>query len=186
MSYQKLIITLLLAPTPVLAQVAPELLHRWKYDQTLPLDVKQKAVQERKGVSIQDVTYESPVGDRGQAVGPNGGKVTAYLVVAGGEGPFPAVIYAHWCMPGSEKKNRTEFLDEAVALAQAGVVSLLPDHVMVQPGFVEDETPLNESQIAVMVQQVVNLQRGADLLLARPDIDPQRLAYVGHSCDAGA
>jgi dienelactone hydrolase len=186
MSYQKLIITLLLAPTPVLAQVAPELLHRWKYDQTLPLDVKQKAVQERKGVSIQDVTYESPVGDRGQAVGPNGGKVTAYLVVAGGKGPFPAVIYAHWCMPGSEKKNRTEFLDEAVALAQAGVVSLLPDHVMVQPGFVEDETPLNESQIAVMVQQVVNLQRGADLLLARPDIDPQRLAYVGHSCDAGA
>jgi dienelactone hydrolase len=186
MSFQKLVITLLLAPMPVGAQVAPELLHRWKYDQTLPLHVKQNAVQERKGVSIQEVTYESPVGDRGQAVGPNGGKVTAYLVVADGKGPFPAVIYAHWCMRGSEKKNRTEFLDEAVVLAQAGVVSLLPDHVMVQPGFVEDETPLNESQIAVMVQQVVNLQRGADLLLARPDIDPKRLAYVGHSCDAGA
>ena len=186
MSLQKLIVTLLLAAMPVLAQVAPELLHRWKYDQTLPLNVKQNAVEERKGVSIQDVTYESPVGDRGKAVGPNGGKVTAYLVVADGKGPFPAVIYAHWCMPGSEKKNRTEFLDEAVALAQAGVVSLLPDHVMVQPGFVEDETPFNESQIAVMVQQVVNLQRGADLLLARPDIDPKRLAFVGHSCDAGA
>jgi dienelactone hydrolase len=186
MSFQKLIVTLLLAPMPVVAQVAPELLHRWKYDQTLPLNVKQNAVQERKGVSIQEVTYESPVGDRGKAVGPNGGKVTAYLVVADGKGPFPAVIYAHWCMPGSEKKNRTEFLDEAVVLAQAGVVSLLPDHVMVQPGFVEDETPFNESQIAVMVQQVVNLQRGADLLLARPDIDPKRLAYVGHSCDAGA
>jgi dienelactone hydrolase len=186
MRIQRLIVALLLAPAPGIAQVAPELLQRWTYDQTLPLNVRQNAVQERNGVSIQDVTYESPVGDRGNAVGPNGGKVTTYLVVPAGKGPFPAVVYAHWCMPGSEKKNRTEFLDEAVVLAQAGVVSLLPDHVMVQPGFVEDETPFNENQIAVMVQQVVNLRRGADLLLARPDIDPQRLAYVGHSCDAGA
>jgi hypothetical protein len=41
-------------------------------------------------------------------------------------------------------------------------------------------------QIAVEVQQDVNLRRGADLLLARNDVDPKRLAYVGHSCDAAA
>jgi len=186
MRTQKLIVTLLVVPVPIVAQVAPELLQHWKYDQTLPPNVKHNAVQARKGVRIQDITYESPVGDRGKAVGPNGGKVSAYVVVPEGKGPFPAVIYAHWCMPGSEKKDRTEFLDEAVVLAQAGLVSLLPDHVMVQPGFVEDQTPFNENQIAVMVQQVVNLRRGVDLLLARPDIDPKRLAYVGHSCDAGA
>jgi hypothetical protein len=89
-------------------------------------------------------------------------------------------------MPGSEKKNRTEFLDEAVVLARSGVISLLPDHVSVHPGFVEDHTPLNEQQIAVEVQQDVNLRRGADLLLARKDVDPKRLAYAGHSCDATA
>jgi hypothetical protein len=31
------------------------------------------------------------------------------------------------------------------------------------------------------VQQVVDMRRGADLLLARPDVDPKLLAYVGHS-----
>jgi hypothetical protein len=89
-------------------------------------------------------------------------------------------------MPGSDKKNRTEFLGEAITLAHSGVISLLPDHVIVHPGFVEDDTPLNDQQIAVEVQQVVNLRRGADLLLARKDVDRARLAYVGHSCDASA
>jgi dienelactone hydrolase len=89
-------------------------------------------------------------------------------------------------MPGSEKKNRTEFLDEAVLLARAGVISLLVDDVTVHPGFVEDKSPLNEQQVAVDVQQDINLRRGADLLLARDDVDPKRLAYVGHSCGAFA
>lgn len=82
--------------------------------------------------------------------------------------------------------NRTEFLDEAVVLAHSGVISLLPDHVITHPGFVENKSPLNDQQIAVEVQQDINLRRGADLLLERKDIDPKRLAYVGHSCDATA
>jgi hypothetical protein len=54
-------------------------------------------------------------------------------------------------MPGSDKKNRTEFLEEALVLAHSGVISLLPDHVSVHPGFMEDPTPLNEQQIDVKV-----------------------------------
>jgi dienelactone hydrolase len=106
--------------------------------------------------------------------------------VPSGKGPFPAVIYGHWCMPGSEKENRKEFLDEAIVLAHSGVISLLPDNVVVHPGFVEDKAPLNEQQVAVDVQQDINLRRGADLLLARDDVDRKRLAYVGHSCDGFA
>jgi dienelactone hydrolase len=167
-------------------QMNPTFLEHWKYDQTASLNFQQGSVQGRKGVNIYDVTYASPVEGRGKAVGPNGGIVSAYLVVPAGKGPFPAAIFAHWCMPGSEKKNRTEFLEEAVVLAQSGVVSLLPDHVIARPGFVEDDSPFNENQVAVMVQQVVNLRRGADLLLSRPDVDAKRIAYVGHSCDATA
>jgi dienelactone hydrolase len=179
------LVLLLLAPA--FAQEAyDQLLRHWDYDKTAPLNIKQTGVQDRDGVKVYDVTYASPIGDRGAAVGPNGGVVTAYLVVPPGKGPFPAVIYGHWCMPGSEKKNRTEFLDEAIVLAHSGVISLLPDHVSVRPGFKEDDAPLNEQQIAVEVQQDVNLRRGADLLLARKDVDSRRLAYVGHSCDAAA
>jgi hypothetical protein len=87
---------------------------------------------------------------------------------------------------GIREENRTEFLDEAIVLAHSGVISLLPDHVIIHPGFVQDNTPLNDQQIAVEVQQNVNLRRGADLLLARSDVDRERLAYVGHSCDASA
>jgi dienelactone hydrolase len=114
-----------------------------------------------------DISYASPVGDRGSSVGPNGGIVTAYLIAPSGRGPFPAVIYGHWCMPGSNKKNRTEFLNEALVLAHSGVISLLPDYVSVHPGFVEDSAPLSKQQVDVEVQQDVNLRRGADLLLAR-------------------
>ena len=163
-----------------------QLLHHWDYDKSAPLGIKQAGIQERDGVTIYDISFSSPVSDRSAAVGPNGGVVTAYLVVPSAKGPFPAVIYGHWCMPGSEKKNRSEFLDEAIVLAHSGVLSLLPDHVIVHPGFVEDNSPMNEKQIAVEVQQDVNLRRGADLLLARQDVDPKRLAYVGHSCDATA
>jgi dienelactone hydrolase len=178
---------ILLSVSPVFAQESrDQLLHHWDYDKSASLNIKQAGVQGRGDVMIHDISYSSPVGERAAAVGPNGGTVTAYLVVPAGKGPFPAVIYGHWCMPGSAKKNRTEFLDEAIVLGQSGVLSLLPDHVIVHPGFVEDNTPLNENQIAVEVQQDVNLRRGADLLLARKDVDPKRMAYVGHSCDATA
>jgi dienelactone hydrolase len=177
----------LLLVSPAFAQESYDrLLHHWDYDKSAPLNIKQAGIRQRDSVMIYDISFSSPVSDRSAAVGPNGGIVTAYLVVPPGQGRFPAVIYGHWCMPGSEKKNRTEFLDEAIVLAHSGVISLLPDHVVVHPGFVEDSTPLNVEQIEVEVQQNVNLRRGADLLLARKDVDPKRLAYVGHSCDGSA
>lgn len=183
----KRICLFLLLSAPVIGQESrDQLLRHWDYDKSAALNLKQAGVEDRGGVKVYDISYAAPVGARSEALGPNGGLVTAYLVVPSGKGPFPAVIYGHWCMPGSEKMNRTEFLDEAVVLARSGVVSLLPDHVMVHPGFVPDNTPLNEQQIAVEVQQDVNLRRGADLLLARKDVDAKRLAYVGHSCDATA
>lgn len=164
---------LLIAALPLLAQDA-DLLRHFDYDPKAPLDFQEVGVEHRGSVTIHDISYASP----------KGGRVPAYLVVPDGRGPFAAVIWGHWYMPGSEFLNRKEFLAEAVALAPAGMVSLLTDGPIARPGHVEDQTPLSEQQVTDLVQQIIDMRRGADLLLARPDVDPKRLAYVGHSYDA--
>jgi cephalosporin-C deacetylase-like acetyl esterase len=133
------------------------------------LDVKEISVQERDSVSVHDVTYMSS----------DGVVVPAYLVVPKQPGKFAAVLWGHWLMPNSSSANRQEFLDEAVALAPAGVVSLLIDAPQARPGFKPASNP------ELIARQVVDLRRGVDLLLARGDVDAKRIAYVGHSWDAG-
>lgn len=81
-------------------------------------------------------------------------------------------------------RNRKQFLDEAVALAPSGVVSLLTDGPVARPGYVPNNEPLNEQQTTDMVQQVVDMRRGVDLLVTRKVVDPNRLAFVGHSYNA--
>jgi pimeloyl-ACP methyl ester carboxylesterase len=41
-----------------------------------------------------------------------------------------------------------------------------------------------KNRYPIFVQQVVDIRRGVDLLLARKDVDPKRIAYVGHSYNA--
>ena len=162
-----------LVPT-VFAQ-DPELLRHFDYDKNAPLELQTLSAKTRGKAIVYDITYASP----------KGGGVPAYLVVpAEGNGPFAAVIWGHWYWRNSEMRNRKQFLDEAVALAQAGVVSLLTDGPVARPGYVPDNTPLNEKKATDMVQQVIDFRRGVDLLLARKDVDPNRLAYVGHSYNA--
>jgi len=151
-----------------------DLLRHFDYDQKAPLDVQEIGVERRGEVLVHDISYASP----------KGGRVPAYLVVPRGNGPFAAVVWGHWYMAGSAFMNRKEFLDEAIALAPAGVISLLPDGPIARPGHKEDNSDLSEQQIADRVQAIVDMRRGADLLLARPDVDSSRLAYVGHSYNA--
>ncbi|WP_158821097.1 S9 family peptidase [Granulicella sp. S156] len=139
------------------------------YSTSAALEVKEVSVQQRDGVSIHDITYISP----------NGGTVPAYLVVPKQPGKFAAILWGHWLMPKSSTSSREEFLNEAIALAPTGVVSLLIDAPSARPGFKPAPNPV------VTAQQVIDLRRGVDLLLSRPDVDPKRIAYVGHSWDAG-
>ncbi|HEY5991244.1 MAG TPA: hypothetical protein VIU10_01580, partial [Candidatus Udaeobacter sp.] len=85
----------------------------------------------------------------------------------------------------SSMRNRKEFLDEAIALAQVGVLSLLTDGPIARPGHLESKDPLDERIALDFLQQVIDMRRGVDLLLARKDVDPKRIAFVGHSYNAG-
>ena len=151
-----------------------ESVHKFDYDRETPLDVRETDVVQRGEISVHDISYVSP----------KGGRVPAYLVVPSGNGPFAAVIWGHWYWQNSEMRNRNQFLEEAVILAQSGVISLLTDGPVARADFEEDRTTLGEKRFTDLVQQVVDMQRAADLLFARKDVDRARLAYVGHSYNA--
>lgn len=153
-----------------------ELARQFDYDAKAAPDVREVGRERRPGAIVIDLTYASP----------RGGRVPAYLVVPDGRGPFAAVLFGHWMMEGSPLKNRREFLEEALVLARAGAVSLLIDTPLVRPGFVpeKDEMRGAEQSSEAARQQVVDFRRGLDILLARRDVDPKRVAYVGHSFDA--
>jgi dienelactone hydrolase len=159
---------------PLSFSQSPEWISHFDYDKSAQLDLKTIGTEKRGKVTIYDITFASP----------KGGVVPAYLVVPSGKGPFAAVVWGHWYWQNSPMRNRKEFLDEAVALAPAGVISLLTDGPIARPGYIADNTPLNEKQTTDMVQAVVDMRRGIDVLFARPDVDKKRLAYVGHSYNA--
>jgi cephalosporin-C deacetylase-like acetyl esterase len=153
----------------------PELLRHFDYDQHTPLNLKRIGVSHRQHADVFDITYDSL----------KGGVVPAYLVVPKGRGPFAAVIWGHWYWANSSMANRKEFLDEAIVLAGAGVVSLLTDGPLARPGHREIKDPFDESRFAEFLQQVIDMRRGVDLLFARKDVDQRRIAFVGHSYNAG-
>jgi cephalosporin-C deacetylase-like acetyl esterase len=167
--------TLLVGPflfsAPLSRAQDSELVRHFDYDRQAPLEIKQIGDERRADARVYDITYASP----------KGGVVPAYLVIPKGKGPFAGVIWGHWYWGSSPMRNRKEFLDEAIALAPAGVVSLLTDGPIARAGHVENKDPLSEQEIADLVQQVTDMRRGVDLLLARKDVDPKRIAYVGHS-----
>jgi dienelactone hydrolase len=157
-------------PWALLSQVViPETPSHFTYDVSAPLDLRLVSSEKRGEVTIQEITFASP----------HGGVVPASIVLPAGSGKFAAVIWGNWLMPNAANSNRTEFLEEAIALAQAGALSLLIDAPQARPGFKPTANAL------LVAQQVVDLRRAVDLLLSRPDVDRKRIAYVGHSWDAG-
>jgi pimeloyl-ACP methyl ester carboxylesterase len=94
----------------------------------------------------------------------------------------PAILFVHWYEPPKPSSNRTEFLPDAVELGAAGAISLLID----TPWATENWFPKRDGErdYAFSVQQVKELRKALDVLLARPGIDKTRVAYVGH--DFGA
>ena len=145
---------------------------QFEYDASQSLGVERSLLYEREGVNVYDISYISP----------RGGRVTAYLVVPTTPGRHAGLLFGHW-----GAGNRTEFLPEATLYARAGAVSLLIDCPWTRPPqwrkqLAQVQDP--ESDHQTRVQTVVELRRGIDLLAARPDVDPNRLAYIGHSFGA--
>jgi dienelactone hydrolase len=138
-------------------------------DPGTPLEMKVLSTSDRSGVSVVELTY---AGASGRA------PVQATLVrPPAGSKRGPAVLWVHW-LGEPATTNRTEFVAEAVELAQQGAVSLLVEALWSQPNWYKQRTM--DEDPAAFTAQVISLRRGLDLLTQEPGVDPARLAVVGH------
>lgn len=159
------------AQAPAASPAAPsqDVLRLFEYDAGAPLDVKIDSTEQKEGLTIQNLTYASP----------KGGRVPATLIVPDGPGPFAGILLMHGA-PGT----RDVTLPEAMTLAKRGAVTLSIDAPFARGerrGNPREMIHFDERDRDDQVQLAVDWRRGVDLLLARKDVDPKRLAYVGRS-----
>jgi dienelactone hydrolase len=142
----------------------------FKYDHNSPVILKEVSSEKRGDVVVRDITFSDG----------RSSSAKAYLVVPPGQGPFAGILWVHWL--GAEKSNRSQFLDEAVDLAQKGVVSVLVDAMWATPRWFGNRIP--EKDYENSIRQVIELRRALDLLLSQSNVDRTRIGFVGH--DYGA
>ena len=144
----------------------------FSYDSAVPLEFHSEDSETTSAPLVTRVSYSG-------ARGP----VSATLVTPSVSGKNPAIIFAH------DYGKKDEFLSEAMLLAKATppVLSLLIDAPAERPvGWRRNFNSLmeNDNDRDIHVQAVIDIRRGLDLLAGRADVDPTRIAYVGHGYGA--
>jgi dienelactone hydrolase len=118
------------------------------------------------GLTIIEITLASP----------KGGRVPATLIVPRGTGPFAGIVM-----------QRSMELEFGMRYAGYGAVVIYVDPPSFRP---QNEGPrgiltFTEQDREEQIQLIIDLRRAVDLLMARPDVDPERIAYLGVSYGGG-
>lgn len=137
------------------------------YDRAAPLELRDSLESTENGVETHAISYASP----------KGGRVTGLLFVPQGPGRKAGIVDLHG-FPGSAR----QIARNSAALARRGAVVVAIDAPFARRG--GEMITFTEADSADHVQLVVDLQRAVDLLLARRDVDPARIAFVGGSYGA--
>lgn len=164
-----LTISLLTACGARAAEPPKDVLRLFDYDAKAPLDLQVASTEKKDGLTVQTISYASP----------KGGRVPGLLIVPDGPGPFAGILLLHGA-PGTYERMRPE----GETLARHGAVTLMINAPFSRPaaeGGQEIPIEFTERDRDGQVQLIVDLRRGVDLLLARPDVDPKRLGYTGRS-----
>lgn len=141
----------------------------FEYDAAAPLEIEREEPPfiDNDAYLAYHLTYVSPMG----------GRVPAFLLVPRTDGPHPGLVMMHGL--GDSKSAELPF---ARRFAAAGAVVLVIDAPFAREGR-RDEPPISftERDREEHIQLIVDLRRAVDLLSAREDVDPQRIAYHGFS-----
>jgi uncharacterized protein len=139
--------------------------HVFAYDRAAPIVLRDSLrTTGADSVGVYAVSFASP----------RGGRATGILCVPAGHGPFAGILLQHG-MPG----NAEQTLVTARNLARHGAVVLSLDAPWARRGGAPVAFTAQDS--ADQVQLITDMQRGVDVLIARHDVDPARLAYLGVS-----
>jgi dienelactone hydrolase len=134
------------------------------YDRAAPLELRDSLESVENGVETHAISFASP----------RGGRVTGLLHVPAGGGRRAGIVNMHGA-PGSAR----QVASGSASLARRGAVVISIDAPFTRRG--GEMVAFTEADSADHVQLVIDLQRAVDVLLARPDVDPARIAYVGGS-----
>jgi dienelactone hydrolase len=141
------------------------------------------AYDETAPTRLQDagrVNRDYPIAVRDVSFAVSGGRTEAFVAVPPGDEPKPAVVYLH-----GAGGDRSELLVPATWLAARGAVTL----ALTAPSGAADRTQESGADAlrrehSLVVSDVVAVRRALDVLAARPDVDADRLGFVGYSAGA--
>ncbi|WP_331056377.1 alpha/beta hydrolase family protein [Longimicrobium sp.] len=134
------------------------------YNRAAPLDLRDSLETAANGLEIRRISFASP----------RGGRATGLLYVPQRPGRRGGIVMLHGA-PGSARSISA--IAESLARRNAVVLSI--DAPFARRG--TDMVTMTPQDSADHVQLIVDLQRAVDVLLARPDVDPARIAFVGGS-----
>src|ERR687895_1416532 len=155
--------TLTDAPAPASALTA------FAYDREAAYDPEIQLLGTEGTVAMHELSFLSPRGTD---------RATGRLFVPEGAGPFAGILLMHG-LPGNAEQMTA--YGALLALHAAVVVAL--DAPFARRG--GEPLRFTEDDSVEQVQLMTDLQRAVDLLVARPDVDPSRLGYVGISYGGG-
>lgn len=134
----------------------------FEYDQDAPLDIQEVSRRIENGLSVVEITYASP----------KGGRVPARLIIPQGTGRFAGIVMQY-----------SMELEFGMRYAEYGAVVIYVD----PPSFRPQDTGargiliFTEQDREEQIQLIIDLRRAIDLIMARPEVDPERIAYLGVS-----
>lgn len=144
------------------------------YDATGAINL-QKTVQSSSAIfQLSRISYSSPAG----------GQVTGILSEpVGRSGLRPGIVIMHPSGNPTSPKGVDMEVPNANYLAGRGAVVIAIDAPFVRKG--RPYSPLFTTQDRdEQIQLIKDLQRAVDILLARPDVDPARIGFIGYSYGA--